>query len=197
MDRPTWTCWSASQQASPTSTQLPSSSQQWLLANTPTQRRFLKLHRCCSSSCHSADGWNTLPRYAALSWLLHSIRLVNVYFDVFRAQILKYMAILLYNNTVTVLQLLYRSTCVIQHFQLRTRGFCWCKVLLPMCPCRWQQVHSNKGEDAGVLFNSVIHTVSLTFWLFYYLIVTLMLGYFLWSQAVTCIVTIWNNSSSF
>ena len=30
---------------------------------------------------------------------------------------------------------LHRSTCVSRHFQLRTGGFCWCKVLLPTCPC--------------------------------------------------------------
>jgi len=34
-------------------------------------------------------------------------------------------------------------TCVSQHPQLRTRGFCWSKVLLPTCPC-WQQLsHSD------------------------------------------------------
>ena len=31
----------------------------------------------------------------------------------------------------TILRPLYRSTCVSRHLQLRTRGFCWCKVLLP------------------------------------------------------------------
>ena len=31
----------------------------------------------------------------------------------------------------TILRPLYRSTCVSRHIQLRTRGFCWCKVLLP------------------------------------------------------------------
>jgi len=30
---------------------------------------------------------------------------------------------------------LYRSTCVSRHLQLRTGKFCWCKVLLPACPC--------------------------------------------------------------
>ena len=33
----------------------------------------------------------------------------------------------------TVLQPLYRSTCVSRHYQLRTGGFCWCTVLLPVC----------------------------------------------------------------
>jgi len=38
-------------------------------------------------------------------------------------------------TTCTVLQPLYRSTCISQHLQLRTGGFCWCKVLLLACPC--------------------------------------------------------------
>ena len=37
-----------------------------------------------------------------------------------------------------ILQALYRSTCISWHLQLRTGGFCWCRVLLPTCPC-WQQ----------------------------------------------------------
>jgi len=35
-------------------------------------------------------------------------------------------------TTTTVLWPLYRSTCVSWHVQLRTGGFCWCKVLLPL-----------------------------------------------------------------
>jgi len=38
---------------------------------------------------------------------------------------------------------LYRSTCVSRQLQLRTGGFCWCKVLLPTCPCWRQPVHSD------------------------------------------------------
>jgi len=30
---------------------------------------------------------------------------------------------------------LYTLTCISQHLQLRTGGFCWSKVLLPACPC--------------------------------------------------------------
>ena len=41
-------------------------------------------------------------------------------------------------TTTTVLQVLYRSTCISWHFQLRTGGFCWCEVLLPACPC-WRR----------------------------------------------------------
>ena len=38
-------------------------------------------------------------------------------------------------TTTTVLWPLYRSTCVSWHLQLRTGGFCQCKVLLPLRPC--------------------------------------------------------------
>jgi len=41
----------------------------------------------------------------------------------------------------------YRSICVGRHLQLRTGGFCWCKVLLPTCPCWRQPAHSDYGED--------------------------------------------------
>ena len=37
----------------------------------------------------------------------------------------------------------YRSTCVSQHLQLRTGGFCWCEVLLPACRCWQQPAHSD------------------------------------------------------
>ena len=43
------------------------------------------------------------------------------------------------------------------------RRFGWCKVLLPLCPCWWQPVHSDQGGDAGVLLNSVIYTVSVPY----------------------------------
>ena len=65
-----------------------------------------------------------------------------------------------WTTTTTVLQPLYTSTCVSRHLQLRTGGFCWCNVLQPACPCWWQPAHSDKGEDVGVLLNSVIYTVS-------------------------------------
>ena len=39
--------------------------------------------------------------------------------------------------TSTVLQPLQRSTWVSRHLQIRT-AFCYSKVLLPMCSCRWQ-----------------------------------------------------------
>jgi len=37
---------------------------------------------------------------------------------------------------------LYRLSCISKHLQLRTGGFCWCKVLLPTCPCWRQPAHS-------------------------------------------------------
>ena len=45
---------------------------------------------------------------------------------------------------------------------LRTGGFCWSEGLLPACPCWQQLVHSDWGEDAGVLLHclrtwSVLH----------------------------------------
>jgi len=60
-----------------------------------------------------------------------------------------------YRHNKPVLRPLYRSTCVSRHLQLRTGGFCWCKVLLPACHCWWQPAHLDWGEDAGVLLNSV------------------------------------------
>jgi len=36
---------------------------------------------------------------------------------------------------ITVVQPLYRSTCVSWHRHLRTAGFCWSKVVLCTCPC--------------------------------------------------------------
>ena len=45
------------------------------------------------------------------------------------------------NTTTTILWPSYRSTCVSWHLELRTRGFCWYKILLPACPCRRQPAH--------------------------------------------------------
>ena len=44
--------------------------------------------------------------------------------------------------------------------RLRTRGFCWSKVLLAACPCWRQLVHWDFGEDAGVLLSGVTFTMS-------------------------------------
>jgi len=63
-------------------------------------------------------------------------------------------------STATVSWPLYRSTCVGRHLQSQTRGFCWCKVLLPTSPCWQQPAHSDHGKDARVLLNSTIYTVS-------------------------------------
>jgi len=40
------------------------------------------------------------------------------------------------STTTTVLWPVYRSTCVSWHLQLRTGGFCSCKVFLPTCQCK-------------------------------------------------------------
>jgi len=45
-------------------------------------------------------------------------------------------------TTTASLQPLYTSTCLSRHLQLRTGGICWCKVLLPVCPCWRQPAHS-------------------------------------------------------
>jgi len=62
-------------------------------------------------------------------------------------------------TTSTVLWRLYRTVCVSQQPQLRTRGFSGRKVLLPACPCWWQLVHSDYGEGTRVL-NTVTCTIS-------------------------------------
>ena len=59
-----------------------------------------------------------------------------------------------------IFQPLYRSACVNHHLQWRTRGFYWSKVLLPACPCWWQLMHLDWGEDAWVLLSSVAYTIS-------------------------------------
>jgi len=59
------------------------------------------------------------------------------------------------NLQPSILRPLHRSTCISRHLQLRTGEICWCKVLLPACPCWRQPVHLDYGEDTGVLLNSV------------------------------------------
>ena len=54
-----------------------------------------------------------------------------------------------------VLRPLYKETSVSRRLQF--------KVLLPACPCWRQPAHSDQGEDAGVLFNSVIYTISVPY----------------------------------
>ena len=56
---------------------------------------------------------------------------------------------------------LYKTTCVSRHPQIRTGRFCWLKVLLPACPCWWQQAHLDEGEDPRVLLTGVTCTVSI------------------------------------
>ena len=47
------------------------------------------------------------------------------------------------STATTVLWPVYRSTCVSWHLQLRTGGFCSCKVFLPTCRCWWQPVQAS------------------------------------------------------
>ena len=54
------------------------------------------------------------------------------------------------------LYLLYRSTCISHHLQLRTGRFCWCKLLLPSCPC-WRQ----PGSKTLDFSSTVLSTLSL------------------------------------
>jgi len=60
-------------------------------------------------------------------------------------------------TTTTILWPLYRSTCISQHLQLRTGGFCWCNVLLLACPCWLQPAHSEDVEFSS----AVVATLSL------------------------------------
>jgi len=59
-------------------------------------------------------------------------------------------------TTTTVLRPLYRSTCVGQHLQLTTGGFCWCKVLLPACLADGNQQDSKTIDRKLVKFVSEI-----------------------------------------
>jgi len=66
-------------------------------------------------------------------------------------------------TTISILRPLYRTTCISRHPQLTSGGLrlsSWSKVLLLACPCRWQLAHSDQGEDARVLLNGVVCTVS-------------------------------------
>jgi len=45
----------------------------------------------------------------------------------------------------TILRPLYRSACVCGHPHLISWGYCWCKVLLLVCPC-WQQYYTPKQK---------------------------------------------------
>ena len=55
---------------------------------------------------------------------------------------------------------LYRSTCVSRHFQSKLVDFVGAKFYCLHALCWRQTAHSDYGEDAGVLLNSVIYTVS-------------------------------------
>jgi len=63
------------------------------------------------------------------------------------------------------LQPLCRSTYGRWHPQLKTGRFCCSKILLPVTPCWWQLAYLHQGEDARVLPNGVINTISVPCWL--------------------------------
>ena len=62
---------------------------------------------------------------------------------------------------VCVCVCVYRSTCVSQHLQLRTGGFCSCKVLLPACPCWRQPAHLDQAEEMESSSTVLSYTVSI------------------------------------
>jgi len=65
-------------------------------------------------------------------------------------------------TTTTILQQLYRSTCVSQHLKIKTGGFCWCKVLLPArLAGSNQHIQIKEKTDAGVLLNYVIYLMNI------------------------------------
>ena len=64
-------------------------------------------------------------------------------------------------TTAVVLRPLCRSTCVSRHLQLRTGGFCCCKVVLPMCPCDSNQHIRIREKALEFSLSSVIYSVSI------------------------------------
>jgi len=112
-----------------------------------------RLQKLCSSSCKHCLVWTAVLNRHIFFQIRHCTShlnpglLVHVCFSCVRlAVILKWFSatnaseVIYYVGTtsVTILLPLYRSTCFSWHLQLRTGGFCWCKVLLPACPCWWQ-----------------------------------------------------------
>ena len=68
-------------------------------------------------------------------------------------------------TTAAVLLPLHRSTCVSRHLQLRTGGFCWCKVVLPACPC-WRQPALAVRQVATLLVARG-HTAAAPLWIWW------------------------------
>jgi len=74
-----------------------------------------------------------------------------------------YLTHILTHTNHTYFWPLYKSTSVSQYPQLRTGGFCWTKVLLPTCSCRWQLANLDYAEDGRVLLNGVTNTISIPY----------------------------------
>jgi len=60
-----------------------------------------------------------------------------------------------YTTTTTVLRPIYKSTCIIRHLQLRTGGFCWCKVLLPICPFQHIQIREKTLKFSSTVLSTL------------------------------------------
>ena len=59
----------------------------------------------------------------------------DLFFSCFCIECSNSVQSILATTTTTILGTLYRSTCIRWYLQSGTGGFCWCKVLLPACPC--------------------------------------------------------------
>ena len=114
------------------------------------------LHSGCSSwrPTNSVKHWRTAR-------LLFLLSLISVYCLCLKSALIKHLehvscsAFLLRKTsnkmfylqwTCTILPYLAEKQppfCGSRHLQIRTGGFCWCKVLLPACPCWRQPVHSD------------------------------------------------------
>jgi len=114
--------------------------------------------------------WSGKTKYTLINYFIGNIFAKNccnqtVYVKIIASQrwdvLFETQWICMHTFTTTVLRPLYRTTCVSQHPQLRTGGFCWSKVLLPRRPCWRQLAHLDYGEDARVLLSGVTCTVSI------------------------------------
>jgi len=73
------------------------------------------------------------------------------------------MGLLSHPSLATIWPPLYRTTCVSRHFELRTGGSCWSKVLLPAClvinatkillllQCTWLSTHALRFVYISIL----------------------------------------------
>ena len=83
-----------------------------------------------TGSCQSKAGWQ--PTLKQLHKLVIS---KTVFALIYREHCRTRLESESYNNNHRFTAII-QSTCISQHLQLRTGGFCRCKVLLSACPCR-------------------------------------------------------------